>query len=146
MRLLALAALGAALALTFTSLAPATQKKRMKVRATCSTEHTPLPPAGSGEDFARENFILRRRSKAVKRARVTGKLTDLTLADGDNVTSRTDSDTTDAGGEAELEFEFNNFGDYEISWKVRKRGYRTRTGTVKFHVKDRVSGACSTFR
>ena len=146
MRLLALGALGAALALTFTSLAPATQKKRMKIRATCSTEHTPLPPAGSGEDYARESLTVKRRSKAVKRARVTGKLTDLTIADGDNVTSRADSDITDADGQAELEFEFNNVGDYEIAWKVKKRGYRTRTGKVKFHVKDRASGACSTFR
>ena len=82
----------------------------------------------------------------MKGAKVRATFTDLTLSDGDNAIDSRPTGQYGRGGEADLSFEFNNFGDYEIKYKVSKKGYKTKTGTVKFHVKDRTSGACATFR
>lgn len=165
---LATVALGTALAFTVTSLvasadsspAEAAKKKRKKkkkfvVKDKCSTVHEPFPPAGSGRDFADLDVEVNRRTKAksnaaalvpVKGAKVRATFRDLTTTDGDNAIDSADGGTTDSDGETDLSFQFNNFGDYEIKYKVSKRGYKTKSKTLKFHVKDRTSGACPIFK
>ena len=165
---IATVALGAAFVLTFTSLvasadsnpAEASKKKKKKkkkfvVGDKCSKEHEPFPPAGRGRDFADVDVEVDRRTKAkaghaaalvaVKGAKVSATFTDLTPLDGDNAVDKIDSDRTDSKGVAELTFKFNNFGDYEVKYKVSKKGYKTKNGSVKFHVKDRTSGPCAVF-
>src|SRR5918995_1518200 len=131
--MIATVALGAALVLTATTLvasadsspaeaAKKKRKKKMRVRTSCETDHRAFPPVDSDRDFLDYVFTVQRRTRSkqsraaalvgLKGAKVTGKFSDLTPADGDNAVIKEASTRTNARGSAELEFEFNNFGDY----------------------------------
>ena len=78
----------------------------------------------------------------VEGAKMITKLLDLTLSNGNNVLDRKKSDLTNSKGVAKTKHEFNNFGNYRMTFKVKVNGDVVAEDAIDFGVSDRVSGKC----
>ena len=75
-------------------------------------------------------------------AKVVTKLKDMTLSDGNDVVDAKDTDKTNDDGVAKTKVEFDAFGNYQATSKVKVNGEVVAQDMVDFGVKDRESGAC----
>ncbi len=144
-RLAAIAALSVP-ALLVTTTGGEAAKRDYSARTACKTEHTMT------RDFARLRTKVRRdvaddaRAAVlvpVKGATVITKLTDLNLADGNNVVPPAkDRATTNKRGVARTVHEFNNFSTYRVNVVVKVAGDVVERYKFEFVVADRTNGRC----
>jgi hypothetical protein len=121
---------------------------RYSSKTGCKTRHT------TTRDFVKLRTEVRRverpsRDRAdaaafvpVEGAKVITRLTDLNLADGNNVLTPKRKKLTNENGVARTRHEFNDFGSYQVNVKVKVDGNVVATDEFKFGVSDRVSGKC----
>jgi hypothetical protein len=78
----------------------------------------------------------------VEGAKVITKLFDETPQNGDNVLTFKRKKLTNEKGVARTKHEFNNFGNYRATVKVKVDGEVVDESEIRFGVSDRVSGPC----
>jgi hypothetical protein len=149
-RVAATAALSISVLLITTTGGEAQRPDTYRAQTGCKTKHT------TTRDFAKGRTEVRRlgdrpgdRRPAgvaalvpVEGAKVITKLIDLTLSNGDNVLDRKDVDRTNDNGVAKTKHEFNDFGNYQMKFKVKVDGNVVAEDTIDFGVADRESGKC----
>ena len=149
-RLAAVAALSIPALLVTTSVGQAGED-RYRSTTTCKTKHR------ENRDFAKFRTAVKklergdrppRRGTAaalvpVKGAKVITKLVDLTPSNGNNVVGKAkQKDLTNKDGIAKTKHEFNNFGNYRATVKVKVDGDVVAKDAIDFGVADRESGRC----
>ena len=154
-RLAALAALSLPVLLLMSSGGEAqTEDVTYTAHSTCNTAQK------TDRDFAKIRTEVRKRTKGGAHdkgpgrrgaaaatlpaggVKVVTKLKDMTLSDGNDVVDAKDSDKTDADGLAKTKVEFDAFGNYRATSKVKVDGEVVAQDTVDFGVPDRESGKC----
>ncbi|MGH2837327.1 MAG: hypothetical protein ACRDJY_03125 [Thermoleophilaceae bacterium] len=149
-RLAAIAALTVLSLSVMASVGQAQRETRYRSTTGCKTKHTMT------RDFAKFRTEVAavgpptrgpgRRGAAtavqpVEGAKVITKLFDETPPDG-NVLTFKQKKTTNENGVARTRHEFNNFGNYRFTVKVKVDGEVVATDERTFGVSDRVSGPC----
>jgi hypothetical protein len=124
-------------------------KQTYRFQASCKTRHTMTRDFAKGRgELMRVTHTGGRRGGAaalvpVEGAKMITKLVDLTLSDGNNnVVDRKKSDLTNAKGVAKTKHEFDAFGNYRMTFKVKVNGNVVADDAIDFGVSDRVSGKC----
>jgi len=150
-RLAALAALSIVALFMIASVGEAARETRYRSTTGCKTKHTMT------RDFAKFRTEVsaiapptrgpgRRGAAAavqpVEGAKVITKLFDETPQNGDNVLTFKRKKLTNEKGVAKTKHEFNNFGNYRFTVKVKVDGEVVDTYERTFGVSDRVSGPC----
>jgi len=152
-RLAAVAALSIPALLVTTSVGQAQRDAMYRSTTTCKTKHR------ENRDFAKFKTVVKsgdrdregkppRRGTAaafvpVKGAKVITKLVDLTPSNGNNVVGKAkQKDLTNKHGIAKTKHEFNNFGNYRATVKVKVDGDVVAKDAIDFGVADRESGRC----
>jgi len=150
LRLAAAAAISIASLLVAASIGEAQRDDRYRSQTGCKTKHTMT------RDFAklktevsqitRPGPTRRAGAAAVVPAdgvKVITKLIDMTPENGNNVVAPAKiKKTTNDNGIARARHEFNNFGNYKFTVKVKVDGEVVATDERTFGVSDRVDGPC----
>jgi hypothetical protein len=148
-RLAATAALSIVALFAIASVGEAQREDRYRAQTGCKTKHTMT------RDFAKFRTEVARQEargpdrrahasvfRPVEGAKVITKLYDLTPENGNNVLTFKRKKLTNEKGIAKTKHEFNNFGNYRATVKVKVDGDVVATDEVRFGVSDRVSGKC----
>lgn len=147
-RLAAVAAFSISVLLVPATGGEAAKQAPYRFQASCKTKHTMTRDfaKGRGELMQLSHRGGRRGGAAalepVKGAKMITKLIDLTASNGNNVLDRKKSDLTNKNGVAKTKHEFNNFGNYRMTFKVKVDGDVVAQDAIDFGVSDRVSGRC----
>ena len=147
-RLAAVAALSVVALLLTATGGEAAKEAPYRFQASCKEKHTMT------RDFAKGRGELMQLSRPggrrggaaalvpVKGAKMITKLIDLTLSNGNNVIDRKKKALTNKDGVAKTKHEFNNFGNYRMTFKIKVDGEVVAEDAIDFGVSDRVNGPC----
>jgi hypothetical protein len=147
-RFAAVAALAIPALLVTTTGGEAAKPASFRAQTSCKTKHTMTRDFAKGRgELAEVTRPGTRRGGAaalvpVKGAKMITKLIDLTLSNGNNVIDRKKKALTNKDGVAKTKHEFNNFGNYRMTFKFKVDGEVVAEDAIDFGVSDRVSGKC----